>query len=176
MHMAIKTTITVVALGAIFYVIAVTHQVHPDLNALTVSSPASTSAPTSSTTKAKRDFSKMTTHELAAIDVKTLSSEEKQDYLKRAKELDPSLAKDDLNSTPATVTLSEFSKIQNGMTYEEVTQLLGGVGTMASEIGTKGSQFYTVGYTYKGEGLPGANVILMFQNGKLASKTQAGLQ
>lgn len=94
-------------------------------------------------------------------------------------------ATDTNGSTPApkkettnkpSISKAEFDKIQNGMSYEEVTAIIGGPGEMNSETGEKGSQFYTVLYSYQGEGGFGANAILTFQGGKLENKTQMGLK
>lgn len=74
-----------------------------------------------------------------------------------------------------TITKEEFEQVQNGMTYDEVTKIIGGPGEIMSEVGTKGDQFYTVIYMYKGESL-GANANLTFQGGKLNAKAQFGLK
>ncbi|WP_346206778.1 DUF3862 domain-containing protein [Caldifermentibacillus hisashii] len=74
------------------------------------------------------------------------------------------------------VTLDQFNQLQNGMTYEEVTQLLGGEGEILSETGDKGTEFYTVIYSYPGKGDLGANVTLTFQGDKLQNKSQFGLK
>ncbi|WP_094549929.1 DUF3862 domain-containing protein [Petroclostridium xylanilyticum] len=80
------------------------------------------------------------------------------------------------NVNKPTITKDEFDKIQNGMTYEEVTKIIGGPGELVSETGEKGADFYTVVYQYKGEGSLGANANLIFQGGKLQSKAQFGLK
>lgn len=82
--------------------------------------------------------------------------------------------KEEPKNKPA-MSKAEFEQIQNGMSYEEVTAIVGGPGELSSETGTKGDEFYTAAYTFKGESL-GANAILMFQGGKLMSKSQAGLK
>lgn len=79
-------------------------------------------------------------------------------------------------SSDVTVTLDEFNKIQNGMSYEEVVAIIGGEGNMISESGEKGSDLYTVMYEYKGEGDIGANANFMFQGNKLQNKAQMGLK
>lgn len=79
-------------------------------------------------------------------------------------------------TSDVTVTKAEFDKISNGMTYEEVTAIIGGEGNMLSETGEKGTDFYTVMYDYKGEGDLGANANFMFQDGKLQNKSQFGLK
>lgn len=75
-----------------------------------------------------------------------------------------------------TITMDEFNKIQNGMTYDEVTKIIGDPGELNSETGKKGTDLYTAMYSYKGEGDIGANAILTFQGGKLTNKTQIGLK
>lgn len=74
-----------------------------------------------------------------------------------------------------SMSKGEFITIQNGMTYDEVTSIVGGRGELLSEYGTPGSKNYTASYSYEGEGSVGANALLMFQNGKLKSKSQHGL-
>lgn len=78
--------------------------------------------------------------------------------------------KDDL------ITKETYDKLHNGMTYEEVQQIVGGVGEITSEAGDKGSELYTMVVTYKGKGDIGANVVLTFQDNKLQAKAQFGLK
>ncbi len=75
-----------------------------------------------------------------------------------------------------TITKAEYDKIENGMTYEEVVGIIGGKGEALSEVGEKGTAFYTVVYMFNGEGMLGANANFTFQNGKLMMKAQAGLE
>lgn len=75
-----------------------------------------------------------------------------------------------------TITKAEFDKIENGMTYEEVSKIIGGPGEVLSETGQKGDSLYTVMYMWEGEGSTGANANFMFQGGKLQSKAQMGLK
>ncbi|WP_374722582.1 hypothetical protein [Peribacillus tepidiphilus] len=74
------------------------------------------------------------------------------------------------------VSLEQFNQLQNGMTLEEVTKIVGGQGEIISETGEKGTEFYTVMYSYPGKGSLGANVTLMFQGNKLQNKSQFGLE
>lgn len=67
------------------------------------------------------------------------------------------------------ITLEQFNKLANGMTKEQVFDILGGEGAVLSESGD------IVMYTYNGKSL-GANASLMFQGGKLMNKTQLGLE
>lgn len=82
-------------------------------------------------------------------------------------------------SSPAqnkpTITKAEFDQVQNGMTYTDATAIIGGPGELSSELRTPGAP-YTMAYTFAGEGNLGANAMLMWQDGKLVMKSQAGLK
>lgn len=80
------------------------------------------------------------------------------------------------NDTDVEITIDEFNKIKNGMSTEEVFKIVGGEGEITSESGEKGTDLYTVMYSYKGKGGLGANASLMFQGDKLQNKTQVGLK
>ncbi|UZM96998.1 hypothetical protein OL548_16895 [Lysinibacillus sp. MHQ-1] len=67
------------------------------------------------------------------------------------------------------ITLEQFNKLENGMTKEQVFNILGGEDAVLSESGD------IVMYTYNGKSL-GGNASLMFQGGKLMNKTQLGLE
>jgi hypothetical protein len=83
---------------------------------------------------------------------------------------------EDEEASKVTITKEEFDKIQNGMTYEQVKQIVGGEGHKISETGKPGTPEHTVMYDYQGEGEIGANASLMFQGGKLINKSQFGLK
>ncbi|MGA5663749.1 hypothetical protein ACPCZR_30585 [Bacillus bombysepticus] len=74
------------------------------------------------------------------------------------------------------LTKVKFENIQNGMTYDQVKEIIGSDGEVMSEGGEKGTEYYTVMYMWKGEGSPGANANFMFQGGKLNNKAQFGLK
>jgi len=76
------------------------------------------------------------------------------------------------------LTLEKYNKIENGMTYDEVKDIIGSEGTVGAESGEKGSEYYTVIYQYEGKGSVGANASFTFQGSplKLQSKAQAGLK
>lgn len=74
------------------------------------------------------------------------------------------------------MSMSEFNQIQNGMSYEQVVQIVGGPGEKISEAGSPGQAYYTVAYMWEGEGSMGANANCMFQGGALATKAQFGLK
>lgn len=74
------------------------------------------------------------------------------------------------------ISLAEFNEITEGMTYDEVTGIIGGPGTVASSSDMAGTK--TVMYTWEGSndsGL-GANANAMFQNDKMITKAQFGLK
>lgn len=71
------------------------------------------------------------------------------------------------------ITLEEFYQIQNGMTYDEVKNIIGCNGTLMQEtefMGTKSHMFSWEGKTI------GSNAVIMFDNGRVMSKTQVGLE
>ena len=76
------------------------------------------------------------------------------------------------------LTLEQYDKIENGMTYAAVIDIIGFEGTLSAETGEKGTEFYTVIYTYEGSGSLGANALFTFQGEPLTlqSKAQTGLR
>ncbi|WP_050615567.1 DUF3862 domain-containing protein [Bacillus testis] len=76
----------------------------------------------------------------------------------------------------AEITLEQFNAIENGMSYEEVTKIIGGEGEVLSESGEKGTNLHTVIYVYQGKGNLGANANFTFQGNKLVNKAQFGLK
>lgn len=91
----------------------------------------------------------------------------------QAEQVDTEPAKD---KDAGKMTMEKFNKIESGMTYEEVTEIIGGEGEVMSESGEKGSDYHTVIYQYEGVGSLGANANLTFQGGKLINKAQFGLE
>jgi len=81
----------------------------------------------------------------------------------------------DLMGVQATITKDEFNRIEIGMTYEQVRDIIGGDGEVLSEVGKKDDPYHTIVYVWYGEGLLGANANFTFQNGVLVSKAQVGL-
>ena len=67
------------------------------------------------------------------------------------------------------ISMDEFKQIKNGMTYEQVTRIIGAPGDIISETGTPGERAYTVKYQFKGEGFMwgGTNAQFTFERGKL---------
>ncbi len=74
-----------------------------------------------------------------------------------------------VETSDVEITLEQFNKIENGMTKDQVFEILGGEGAVISESGD------TVMYSYNGTSF-GGNASLMFQGGKLMNKSQMGLK
>lgn len=80
----------------------------------------------------------------------------------------------DILRNDKTMTKAEFEKNRNGMTYKQVTAIVGGPGELLVGAGNPGDQLYTV--QFYGEGSMEANAQLIFNGGKLESKAQMGLK
>jgi len=72
------------------------------------------------------------------------------------------------------ITEEKFEIIKLGMTYEEVINIIGSIGTILLEDGKKGEPGYTVDYTFVNEDT-GAATSFKFEDNILSSKTQLGL-
>lgn len=72
------------------------------------------------------------------------------------------------------ITLEEFNKIQNGMSYEEVKSIIGSSGTLSSNVSMNGVTVEI--YTWYGNGTAGSNANVTFTNNSVTGKAQAGLQ
>jgi hypothetical protein len=72
------------------------------------------------------------------------------------------------------VNMKNYSKLQSGMSYEEVVAILGQNGEEISSNDIAG--YKNVMYKWNGDSGFGANMNAMFQNGKLIQKAQYGLQ
>jgi len=73
-----------------------------------------------------------------------------------------------------SMSKAEFDKIKNGMTKDEVDQLVGGKGKLQDQSGDEDQK--TEVYKYKGEGTVGANARITFKNGKVKDKQQSELK
>lgn len=78
---------------------------------------------------------------------------------------------------PEGITLAKFNQLREGMTYDQVVQVLGAEGTIMSENAFGQGQFriHTVMYMWDGPGFM-ANMNCMFQNDRLMSRSQLGLR
>lgn len=84
-----------------------------------------------------------------------------------------SYANDNKNNKE-TISLDEFNRLELNMKYSDAIYIIGGYGEKISESDVSGT--YITMYQFEGEGSIGANAILMFENGALASKAQSGLE
>lgn len=76
-------------------------------------------------------------------------------------------------STDVTITKAAYKKIKSGMTYDEVIKAVGGEGELTGS--SKVAGYTTKIYTWNGSSA-GANATVTFQNGKVQSKAQVGLE
>ncbi|HWP50749.1 MAG TPA: DUF3862 domain-containing protein [Clostridia bacterium] len=86
----------------------------------------------------------------------------------------PESAASSVHKNPETMSYGEYTKIKTGMTYDEVCEIIGSYGDEMARTEMAGYQTVIVGW--EGEGTIGANANVTFQNGKVITKAQAGLQ
>nr|UVX79668.1 MAG: protein of unknown function DUF3862 [Bacteriophage sp.] len=80
-------------------------------------------------------------------------------------------------ANPPTISLAEFNAIFTGMTYQEVIDIIGSTGEILSEVDLGlGEEYFTQSREWDGEGSIGANAIIQFQDGKVVTKAQYGLE
>lgn len=72
------------------------------------------------------------------------------------------------------ITLEEYNKIEIGMTYEEVAEIVGSSGTVSSQVESSG--FKIVIITWYGNGVAGSNANVTFTNNAVSGKAQVGLK
>ena len=72
------------------------------------------------------------------------------------------------------LNLEKFNKIETGMTYQQVVDIIGEEGTVLSE--SEIANIKTIIYSWNEEGSIGANANITFQNGKVTAKAQFGLK
>ncbi|MBD2860405.1 DUF3862 domain-containing protein [Paenibacillus oceani] len=87
----------------------------------------------------------------------------------------PSTEQKSESSKKSTITKEQYDRINNGMKYKEVVQIVGGEGEIVSESGEKGSKVYAIGVTYEGKGGSGS-ASFVFLGDELKSKSQYGLK
>lgn len=71
------------------------------------------------------------------------------------------------------ITYEEYMAIENGMTYDEVKEIIGSAGTETARSGS--GNYEAVIITWYGERL-GSNANVTFMGGKVSGKAQIGLQ
>lgn len=72
------------------------------------------------------------------------------------------------------MTMDKFNTIQNGMTYEEVVEIVGGEGELSNTAGD--GEYKIELYSWDGNGNVGSNANVTFTNGKVSGKAQLGLE
>lgn len=80
-----------------------------------------------------------------------------------------------MQNNSVEITLAEFESIQTGMSYDEVVQIIGGEGTILSQVDIGDPELATQIYTWDGNGIIGANANVTFQGNKVIAKAQVGL-
>jgi cytoskeletal protein RodZ len=99
------------------------------------------------------------------------TTEQTEDSADSSKEEEQSEVKNEAE----LLTVEKYKQIENGMTYDEVKQIIGSDGEVMSEAGEKGSEVHTVMYKWEtGDENKAAN--FTFQGGQLIDKTQIGLE
>lgn len=76
------------------------------------------------------------------------------------------------NNESKLITLSEFNRVQTGMSYSEVKEIIGSDGTLQSENQSGNYRFSL--FKWDGRGISGAS--MMFEDGVLYQKSQFGLK
>lgn len=79
----------------------------------------------------------------------------------------------DKNDNSNYVTLEKFNQIENGMTYDEVKQIIGSDGTLSTEAGS--GEYNTKIYYWYGEDNI-SNATISFTNDQVTAKSQIGLE
>lgn len=77
--------------------------------------------------------------------------------------------------TSGKLTEEKFKQIKDGMTYEEVTKIVGAEGKVISETGSTGDPYHTIMYEFETDGILSSST-MMFQGGKLTNKAQFGVE
>lgn len=101
---------------------------------------------------------------------------EAEEKAQREKEEKERKEQEEIERTKGKMTLDKFNRIQTGMTYQQVVDIVGGNGTVLSETDIGYSQYKTTIYQFEGVGSFGANANVTIQGGKVVSKAQFGLQ
>ncbi|WP_243644065.1 hypothetical protein [Paenibacillus pinisoli] len=74
------------------------------------------------------------------------------------------------------ITKEQYAKIESGMTYEEIIEIVGSEGEVMAESGKKGDDLYVFVVMYEGSGDLGASASFSFLGDELQSKAQFGLE
>jgi hypothetical protein len=72
------------------------------------------------------------------------------------------------------ITLAEFDQIKQGMTYDQITKIIGVAGEVTSSYEASDPKWSSKTYQYKGRSV-GSTAMVMFTGGVVSSKSQFGL-
>lgn len=79
-----------------------------------------------------------------------------------------------VSDTAEYITMNEYNQIETGMSYDEVKEIIGSEGELASTSSVSG---YTISiYTWYGNGVAGSNANVTFTNDGVTAKAQVGLE
>ena len=73
------------------------------------------------------------------------------------------------------ITMADFNRIREGMSYRQVVEIVGREGRVMSEGGSDWGA-HTVIYTWENPGIMAGNMSATFQNGRLVNKAQFMLE
>ena len=76
-------------------------------------------------------------------------------------------------TSSVTVTMDQYNQVQTGMTYDQVKEIMGGDGAVASESTIANN--HSVGYTWSGSSTV-SRCTITFTNDAVSSKNQYGLE
>lgn len=79
-----------------------------------------------------------------------------------------------VNDKSEYITLEEYNKIETGMTYEEVAEIIGSSGTVSSQVESNSIKIVII--TWYGNGVAGSNANVTFTNNTVSGKAQVGLK
>ena len=79
---------------------------------------------------------------------------------------------DNSDETKCSITLDEFNQIENGMTYNQIVEIVGCEGTLSTDS-SYGDSNMKIYYWYADNGV--SNATFSFMNNALTAKSQIGL-
>lgn len=88
-------------------------------------------------------------------------------------ELGKEISRDVDEQQKEKITMSEFNQIENGMSYDDVKEIVGSSGEVTAESGS--GEYHIMIITWYGNKTTGANANVTFTNDKVTAKAQVGL-
>lgn len=80
------------------------------------------------------------------------------------------------STSEGKITKEQYDKINNGMKYQEVIDIVGIEGEIITESGIKDTDSYGIGVMYEGAEGTGTSATFIFINDTLHTKSQFGLE